>query len=125
MLFRNPNGALSGDNDPFVYHYEAFAFDNNFPDVLAVAKIDERGNILGMAGASKDSDVMWQIGINVLEGAEEKGVAKTVVKALKNEILRRGKVPFYGTVESHIISQKVALASGFYPAFAEVKIRKI
>ena len=37
-----------------------------------------------MAGASKDSDVMWQIGINVLEGAEEKGVAKTVVKALKN-----------------------------------------
>ena len=104
---------------------EAFAFDNNFPDVLAVAKIDERGNILGMAGASKDSDVMWQIGINVLEGAEEKGVAKTVVKALKNEILRRGKVPFYGTVESHIISQKVALASGFYPAFAEVKIRKI
>lgn len=68
---------------------------------------------------------MWQIGINVLEGAEEKGVAKTVVKALKNEILRRGKVPFYGTVESHIISQKVALASGFYPAFAEVKIRKI
>lgn len=104
---------------------EAFAFDKNFPDVLAVAKVDDYGNILGMAGASKDSEIMWQIGINVLDGAEGKGVAKTVVKALKNEILRRGKVPFYGTVESHIISQKVALASGFYPAFAEVKVRKI
>lgn len=33
-------------------------------------------------------------------------------------------IPFYGTVESHIISQKVALKSGFYPVFAEVKIRK-
>ena len=104
---------------------EAFAFDNNFPDVLAVAKLDDYGNILGIAGASKDSDIMWQIGVNVLEGAEGQGIAKNVVKALKNEILRRGKVPFYGTVESHIISQKVALASGFYPAFAEVKIRKI
>ena len=104
---------------------EAFAFDNNFPDVLAVAKLDDYGNILGIAGASKDSDIMWQIGVNVLEGAEGQGIAKNVVKALKNGILRRGKVPFYGTVESHIISQKVALVSGFYPAFAEVKIRKI
>ena len=78
-----------------------------------------------MAGASEDSDIMWQIGVNVLKEAKGKGVATTIVKALKNEILKRGKVPFYGTVESHIISQKVALKSGFYPVFAEVKIRKI
>ena len=61
----------------------------------------------------------------MLKEAKGKGVATTIVKALKNEILKRGKVPFYGTVESHIISQKVALKSGFYPVFAEVKIRKI
>ena len=104
---------------------EAFAFNNNYPDVLAVAALDDEGNILGMAGASEDSDIMWQIGVNVLKDAKGKGVATTIVKALKNEILKRGKVPFYGTVESHIISQKVALKSGFYPVFAEVKIRKI
>ena len=78
-----------------------------------------------MAGASEDSKIMWQIGINVLEDEKGKGIASFIVQALKNEILNRGKVPFYGTVESHIISQKVALKSGFYPAFAEVKIRKI
>ncbi len=104
---------------------KAFAFNDNYPDVLAVAALDDKGNILGMAGASEDSDIMWQIGVNVLKEAKGKGVATTIVKALKNEILKRGKVPFYGTVESHIISQKVALKSGFYPVFAEVKIRKI
>lgn len=104
---------------------EAFAFNKNYPDILAVAAVDEEDNILGMAGASGDSKIMWQIGINVLEDEKGKGIASFIVQSLKNEILNRGKVPFYGTVESHIISQKVALKSGFYPAFAEVKIRKI
>ncbi|GAA0107000.1 MULTISPECIES: GNAT family N-acetyltransferase [Clostridium] len=104
---------------------EAFAFNKNYPDILAVAAVDEEDNILGIAGASEDSKIMWQIGINVLEDEKGKGIASFIVQSLKNEILNRGKVPFYGTVESHIISQKVALKSGFYPAFAEVKIRKI
>ncbi|GAA0820721.1 GNAT family N-acetyltransferase [Clostridium tertium] len=110
------------DDDRF---NEAFAFNKNYPDVLAVAAVDDEDNILGMAGASEDSKIMWQIGINVLENEKGKGIASFIVQALKNETLNRGKVPFYGTVESHIISQKVALKSGFYPAFAEVKIRKI
>lgn len=104
---------------------EAFAFDSNYPDVLAVAAVDDNDNILGMAGGSKDSDIMWQIGVNVMKEANGRGIASTIVKALKNEILKRDKVPFYGTVESHIISQKVALKSGFYPVFAEVKFKKI
>lgn len=104
---------------------EAFAFNKNYPDVLAVAAVDDEDNILGMAGASEDSKIMWQIGINVLEDEKGKGIASVIVQALKNEILNRVKIPFYGTVESHIVSQKVALKSGFYPAFAEVKIRKI
>lgn len=104
---------------------EAFAFNKNYPDVLAVAAVDNNDNILGMAGASKDSDIMWQIGINVVKEANEKGIASTIVRALKNEILKRGKVPFYGTIESHIVSQKVALKSGFYPVFAEVKFKKV
>ncbi|MGG7212377.1 GNAT family N-acetyltransferase [Clostridium nigeriense] len=104
---------------------EAFAFNKNYPDVLGVAVVDNEENILGMAGASEDSNIMWQIGVNVLPEANGRGIASALVQSLKNEILKRGKVPFYGTVESHIISQKVALKSGFYPVFAEVKIRKV
>lgn len=104
---------------------EAFAFNSNYPDILGVSALDRKGNILGMAGASEDSSIMWQIGVNVLPESKGSGIATVLVESLKNEILKRGKVPFYGTVESHIISQKVALKSGFYPVFAEVKIRKI
>ena len=43
-----------------------------------------------------------------------------VVAIIKNEILSRGKLPFYGTSMSHIASQRVALAAGFVPAWAEL-----
>lgn len=42
---------------------EAFCFDENSPDMLAVAAIS-KGKIIGMAGASADSTTFWQIGIN-------------------------------------------------------------
>lgn len=103
---------------------EAFAFDEKYKDILGISALNEEGNILAMAGASRDGENMWQIGINVMEEASGKGIAKNIVSLLKEEILNRGKVPFYGTVESHIISQRVALRSGFYPVFAEVKVKK-
>lgn len=34
--------------------------------------------------------------------------------------MKRGKVPFYGTVESHINSQNIAVNAGFFPAWAEL-----
>ncbi|SFD37641.1 GNAT family N-acetyltransferase [Clostridium uliginosum] len=98
---------------------EAFAFNKNYPDVLAVAAFDG-DNIIGMAGASKDSKTMWQIGIDVLPEHRGRGIATNLVKLLKNEILKRGKIPFYGTVESHFHSQNTALSAGFFPAWAEL-----
>lgn len=82
---------------------EALAFDENHPDVLAVAAFGG-GNIMGMAGASADSKTMWQIGIDVLPGFRGKGAGSNLVKLLKGAVLKKGKVPFYGTVESHVYS---------------------
>lgn len=108
------------DDDRF---NEAFAFHKNYPDVLGIAALD--GNeIMGMAGASSDAENMWQIGINVLPKYRGQGIGTNLVTLLKNEILKRGKVPFYGTAESHIYSQNVAIKSGFLPAWAELYSRK-
>lgn len=104
------------DDDRFE---EAFAFDENYPDVLGVAALDGE-NIMGMAGASKDSKTMWQIGINVLPQYGGRGIGTTLVTLLKDEVLKRGKVPFYGTCQSHILSQNLAVSSGFFPAWAEL-----
>lgn len=103
---------------------EALSFTPQSPDVLAVTW-EENGEILGMAGASADGEKMWQIGINVLPGGEHRGMGTFLVTYLKDEILRRGKVPFYGTAESHIRSQRVAAGSGFMPAWAELYTRRI
>lgn len=78
-----------------------------------------------MAGASRDSKVMWQIGINVDKKCSGSGIAKMLVTLIKNEILKRGILPFYGTSMSHLASERVALASGFTPAWVELFTTKI
>lgn len=98
---------------------EALAFDENHPDMIAVAAFDD-DKIIGMAGASADSETMWQIGIDVLPEHRGRGIGTNLVTLLKNEVLKRGKIPFYGTVESHLNSQNIAISAGFFPAWAEL-----
>lgn len=103
---------------------EALSFLPQSPDMLAVTW-EEEGEILGMAGASADAADWWQIGINILPGGEHRGMGTLLVTRLKEEIMRRGKIPFYGTAQSHIRSQKVAVQSGFVPAWAELYTRSV
>ena len=98
---------------------EALAFSETAPDMLLIVGYDRDGALLGCAGASADSPTMWQIGIRVEERARGRGIASYLVWRLKTEVLRRGYMPFYGTAESHIESQKVAYRCGFLPAWWE------
>ena len=98
---------------------EAFAYDENCPDVLAVAAFDG-DKIMGVAGASMDSENLWQIGVNVVREYKHRGVATNLVALIKDEILRRGKVPYYGTVQSHIFSKNTAINAGFKSAWVEI-----
>lgn len=84
----------------------------------------DQSHMCGMAGASRDGEYLWQIGINVDKDYAGQGIGHKLVRALKEEILRRGKVPFYGTSESHTLSQTVGLKAGFVPAWTEVSARK-
>lgn len=98
---------------------EAFIFDDAPKDEIGIGAYQNE-KILGMAGATSDSELMWQIGINVMPEAEGQGIGTMLVSLLKNEIIDRGKLPFYGTSMSHIVSQRVALAAGFVPAWSEL-----
>lgn len=103
---------------------KAYTFDENAPDVIGVAAKKD-GRILGMAGASADSPLLWQIGINVLPEGRGQGIAVMLVSLLKNKILDKGKLPYYGTAFSHLASQTVALRSGFTPAWVELVAEKM
>lgn len=101
----------------------SLSFSPTQPDVLAVAAYDGAREI-AMAGCSEDGKYMWQIGVDAVPGNEGKGLAVNLVTLLKQEIIARGKVPYYGTAESHAISRNVAIGSGFLPAWCEIQVRK-
>lgn len=102
---------------------EAFLFEDYIEDVLGAACYDVNGELLAVSGATANSDLMWEIGVNSF--AEGKGYAKATLAALTNEILKLGKVPFYGTALSHLASQNLALRVGFVPTFVELTTTKL
>ena len=142
----NPAGSVVGDLQEFkdgfeiqwfeqkdihaLYGREEFpnalcdCFKPERPDVLAVGAVHE-GQLIGLAGCSADTKLFWQIGIDVLPKWRGKGIATTLVKLLKNEVFRRGAIPFYGTSLSNLGSWHVALGSGFYPAWVEIATKEV
>ena len=106
---------FQGDNR----FWEALLFDELTPDMLAVCAV-ENDTILGMASVTRDCDKLWQIGVNVTEEGRGKGVGAYLTSLLKEQVMERGVVPFYSTVESHIKSQKVAFQAGFEPVMYEL-----
>lgn len=90
------------------------------PDVLAVTAVID-GQTAAMAGASMDSELFWQIGIDVMPEYRNRGLATCLVGALTDEILQRGAVPYYGTWSANIASRSVALNSGYFPAWVETQ----
>ena len=94
-------------------------YDPKRKDVLAVAAYDG-DRIIGMAGCSADTPLLWQVGIDVNVNYRGKGIGTELVTLLKNETENRGKIPFYGTSLSNLHSWGIALNSGFFPAWIEI-----
>jgi GNAT superfamily N-acetyltransferase len=108
-----------------LYRYKGFSnallYDSTKmrKDVLAVCALNG-DNIVGMAGASNDSERFWQIGIDVLPGYRHLGIGSELVSALTYEVLMHGAVPYYGTWSGNIASQSVAASCGYKPVWTEM-----
>lgn len=113
--------------------FERFYGDKRFPNALCERYSDSRPdrivvlaydgeNVMGMAGCSEDAPHWLQIGVDVLPEYRGRGVGVFLVNSLKNEIIRRGEIPFYGTAIANIHSQRIALKCGFKPAFTEIGV---
>jgi len=93
------------------------------PRLLAcLAKYDEK--VIGIAGASADSDPMWQIGIDTLGGYRNQGIGKALVSQLTKELLQKGILPYYSTGISNIASRRIATSLGYRPAWVEIYSRE-
>lgn len=89
-------------------------------EIVLYAKYKDK--IIGMAGASKDTEEMWQIGVDVKKEHRSRGLATALVSNLANIILEKGKIPYYSTTSSNIPSQLVAYKTGFMPFWYSMKI---
>jgi hypothetical protein len=114
---------IEGSDIKKLYRY---GFDNAFckkngerHDTAAAIILTPDGKIASVAGASSDSELFWQIGIDTLPEYRKKNLAKVLVTVLSNEIADTGRVPYYSAVPQNIPSHRTALASGFVPAWAE------
>lgn len=95
----------------------------NRPDRIVVTAMDG-DKIVGMAGCSEDAPGWLQIGVDVLPAYRSQGIGTYLVTLIKNEIERRGDVPFYGTSVSNYHSWNIALNCGFRPAWVEIGASK-
>ena len=94
------------------------------PDRIAVCAYDGE-KLMGMAGCSEDAPHWQQIGIDVMPEYRSKGVGTYLVTLLKNKIIERGDVPFYGTSVSNYHSWNIALNCGFKPTWLEIGASKL
>lgn len=114
--------------DPF-YGDERFPnaicpeFCSHRPDRIVVCAYDG-DQIMGMAGSSEDAPHWQQIGIDVMPEYRSGGVGTYLVTLLKNRIMERGDIPFYGTSVSNYHSWNIALNCGFRPAWVEIGAEK-
>lgn len=103
--------------------HNAYSFRSAAPDVIGMAAVID-GQVAAMAGASADSPLMWQIGIDVLPEYRGRHLGRILVSRLRNEILDRGAVPYYGAAVSNTLSQSIAIDCGFRIMWSELITEK-
>jgi GNAT superfamily N-acetyltransferase len=119
---------VEGDDVSDLYQYRGFEealhyrTDHPRPD-MAAAVAWSAGEIVGIAGAKADCELMWQIGVQVVEAARGGGIGRALVSRLSKHILDSGRVPYYSTAVSNIRSRAVALSLGYWPAWTELYVR--
>ncbi len=94
------------------------------PDVMAAVATRD-GEAIGIAGASADTDNLWQIAVEVIVAARGDGVGRSVVGHLTRGILAAGKIPYYTTAMSHIGSRTLAIGLGYRPVWTGLHARDL
>lgn len=73
--------------------------------------------IIALAGASKENEKMWELGIDVKPEYRKNGLGAVLISNLADAILEKDIIPFYCASTTNISSQAVAHRSGFMPCF--------
>lgn len=97
----------------------AITFENGkcISDIAYVAYKDN--TVIGVAGADRINDEIWEVGIEVLPEYRKEGLATILTKNLTLKILEKGIVPIWCASVSNIGSLAVAANSDYIPLWME------
>lgn len=80
---------------------------------------------IGVAAAFADSDTLWQIGIDVDDAHQGRGLGLAIASVAAAEVVSHGRVPYWGATNSNIRSHRTAMGAGLTLTFIEVLIRPL
>ena len=108
---------------PQLYNLKGFDYALQYdvnslhPEELVVI-IKYINSIIGIASAVSECKTMWQINVDVVPEFRGNNLATIAVNMLTNEVLNRGRIPYYSTGIGNIMSQRVAIKSGYLPSWS-------
>jgi GNAT superfamily N-acetyltransferase len=118
------------ENIPCLYKHDQFQHALSYqaqsvrPDALA-SVAEHQGSVVGIAGASADCDVMWQIGVDILAEYQGRGIGKALVGSLTRALWKKGIIPYYSTTVSNLQSRQLASSLGYWPAWIELYTKEV
>ncbi len=98
----------------------AITFNEDGKCISNIAYIAYSNNkIVGIAGADKINEDIWEVGIEVLPEYRKGGLANILSQNLTIKILEKGIVPIWCASSTNIGSQAVASRSNYIPLWVE------
>lgn len=105
-------GIIGFDNSLF--------FDCNGNTSTTIVFLAKKGNeIIGLAGAERETDKLWEVGVDVKPEYRKSGLGTKLVSNLTVDIIKQGIVPFYSVSVTNLGSQMVANRSGYIPCWID------
>jgi hypothetical protein len=81
--------------------------------IVFLARKDDE--IVGLAGASVETEKLWEVGIDVKTEYRKSGLGTKLVSNLTVDIIKQGIIPFYSASVTNLGSQMIANRSGYIP----------
>ena len=97
----------------------SYTLERKKADAVAVAGYIN-GEIIGMAGASRNYEKMWCMGYDVVPEHRNKGVAATLGKIITDLIIDKGIVPYSTLAWSNIASKNTLISIGYKSAWTAI-----
>ncbi len=100
---------------------EVFDLESHGP-IFLLAAAKKNGKVIGMAAAFAENENLWQISLAVAPEEKFGFAAENILAVIKDAVLERGKIPYYGG-PSNKISPSTGANAGFFPCWTQIVSR--